>query len=142
MRYVILCTLVTTVLIASACRRSNSKEAVRQAIQKHLDQQPGLILGNMNMELDAVKFSGDTAVADVRYVSKQVQNTSVVVRYQLHKSQDTEGGAGGWIVQSSSMLSMSGTPSGTSPHDSGSGNPAGEPQPRDQPAVLAPQPSH
>ncbi len=142
MRYVILCTLATTVLFGGACHRSDSKEGIRQAIQKHLDQQPGLMMGNMNMELEEVKFGGDTAVADVRYVSKQVQNTYVVVRYQLRRSQDTEGGAAGWIVQSSTLLGMSGTPAGTGPHDSGGGSHTDGPQPKDQPTIPAPRPSH
>lgn len=138
MRYLIFFVLGLAVLVSSACRGSDSKKAVEQAIQKHLDQQPGLMMANMKMELQDVKFNGASAVADVRYVSKQAPGASVIVRYQLRRAGGAEGE---WIVQSSAALSMSGI-DGSSPHGGAGGAPPEDSGPKDQPAIPAPEASH
>ncbi len=90
---------VGVVLVLSGCGRfggAESKSAVREAIEAHLKQRPNLLMANMTMEVQEVKFSGDRAEALVKYQSKQAPEVSVLVSYGLRKSGKS------WEVESSS----------------------------------------
>jgi hypothetical protein len=128
-------------LIASGCSRftGRSRSAVRAAIEQHLREQPGLQMQNMTMEVRDVRFKGDTADAQVRFVSKGSAEAFVVIRYQLRRD------GGHWQVRSTSRENMGG-----GPHEQISGgSPASSPH-RQSPVEgpmgpvpqPAPQPSH
>jgi hypothetical protein len=128
-------------LIASGCSRfaGRSRSAVRAAIEQHLREQPGLQMQNMTTEVRDVRFNGDTADAQVRFVSKESPDAFVVIRYQLRRN------GGQWQVQSTSRENMGG-----GPHEQISGgSPASSPH-RQSPVEgpmgpvpqPAPQPSH
>jgi len=89
-------------LITSGCSRftGRSRSAVREAIQEHLREQPGLQMQNMSMEVNDVRFQGDTADAQVKFVSRESPQAFVVIRYQLRKQ------GGKWQVQSTSRMEM------------------------------------
>jgi hypothetical protein len=99
---------VALALISSGCRRftGRSRSAVRTAIEQHLRDQPGLQMQNMTMEVKDVRFSGDTADAQVRFVSKESPGAFVVIRYQLRRDN------GQWQVQSTSRMETGGSPHG------------------------------
>jgi len=83
-----------------------SKEAVQAAIEAHLQQRPNVMLAKMTLEVNDVKFTSDTADAEVRFRSKQSPTVAVSVRYKLRRAGDQ------WKVEMS-------TPSngmGSSPH--------------------------
>ena len=112
-----------SVVAAVACDRFKSRSAVREAIEEHLRQRPGLVIENMSMDVEDVKFSGQMAEARVKFQSKQLPQSFVEVRYTLRRSGDH------WEVESSSPMSMG------SPHGSMAPAPAGS-------APAEPRPSH
>jgi hypothetical protein len=120
MRRLMVGILGMAVAVAAGCNRLKSKSAVEAAIEQHLKQRPGLAMENMSMEVEEVKFSGQTAEARVKFQSKQPPQSFVEIRYRLHQSGDH------WEVDSSSALSM-GTPHGSVNPPSGT-SPA-QPQP-------------
>jgi hypothetical protein len=106
---------------------SNSKAAVKAAIEERLKQRPNVVFQNVTVEVGDVAFNGDTAEAQVKFRSKQAPGLAVGMQYKLRRA------GNGWQVESSSPTSMP----GTSPH----GNTAG-PMPPPSPAEPGPQPSH
>lgn len=88
-----------------------SKAAVREAIEVHLQQRPNLMMANMDLEVQDVKFSGDTADAQVQFRSKQSPNLVVGVSYKLRRV------GGRWKVESSSSTSGM----GMNPHGASAG---------------------
>ncbi len=125
---------MAVVMVLSGCGRfggsnlpaaGRSKSAVREAIEAHLKQRPNLLMANMTMEVQEVKFNGDRAGALVKYQSKQAAEVSVLVRYVLRKA------GNGWEVESSS-------PAGGAPMV-----PHGPSSPEEAPPrTPAPEPSH
>ena len=114
---------------AMGCHRLDSKRAVQAAIEEHLKQRPGLVMENMTMEVEEVKFSGETAEARVKFQSKQAPRSLVEVRYTLRRAD------GRWEVESSSPVGAM-----DSPHSGPSG--ASSAPPGTAPAAPQPAPSH
>ena len=116
--------LAVLVLFCSNCRRADSlhsKEAVKAAIEAHLQQRADVLYGSMTIEVQDVKFSGDTALVQATFRSKRSPQISVGVHYKLHRAGDH------WEVERS-------TPAGgmgASPHGAGS---------KAQPSAPAPTP--
>jgi hypothetical protein len=106
MRFLSICLLGLLVLIGGCSKTGGlqSKAAVQAAIEAHLQQRPNLMLANMTLEVQEVKFTGDTAQADVQFRSKQSPNLVVGVRYMLRRAGDR------WQVESSAPLGGMGTP--------------------------------
>jgi hypothetical protein len=116
----------------AACNRLSgvhSKAAVQEAIEEHLKQQPNVVFQNMTVEVGDVAFSGDTAVAQVKFRSKQAPNLAVGVQYKLRRS------GNGWKVESTSTTSMP----GTTLHGGAAGP---TPSPSTNPTDISPRPSH
>ena len=116
MRSLVACILGVMTLAVAGCNRLQSKSAVQAAIEQHLKDRPGLIMQNMTMQVESVKFTGDQAEAHVKFQSKEMPQSYVEIRYTLRRSGDH------WEVESSSPMSMGGphgsmtvAPSGTSP---------------------------
>lgn len=116
MRFV-LASLLGLGVVLTGCSTSKgpeTKEAVRAAIEAHLAQRKNVVLSNMTLEVQDVKFTGDTAEAQVNFRSKQASDLVVGVHYLLRRSGDT------WKVESSSPTSGMGGAThggtGTSPH--------------------------
>ena len=106
MRFLSICLLGPLVFVGG-CSRSGglqSKAAAQAAIEAHLQQRQNLMLANMTLEVQEVKFTGDTAQADVQFRSKQSPNLVVGVRYILRRAGDR------WQVESSAPLGGMGTP--------------------------------
>ena len=132
MRAAVMSLLVLGLAGLAACHRLSgihSKAAVQEAIEEHLKQQPNVFFQNMTVEVGDVTFSGDTAVAQVRFRSKQAPNLAVGIVYRLRKDGDR------WRVESTATASMP----GTSPHGSIT---APTPSPSANPSDIGPQPSH
>jgi hypothetical protein len=124
-------------MVLTGCSRSKgsqTKEAVQAAIEAHLAERQNLMLANMTVEVQDVRFQGDTAEAQVNFRSKKASDLVVGVRYLLRKSGDT------WKVESSSPTSGMGGAAhggmGPSPHG---GSEAATPPSAETPA---PQSSH
>jgi len=129
MRTVVISFVVLSMTASAACHKLSgvdSKAAVQQAIEEHLKQQPNVFFQNMTVELGDVTFSGDTAIAQVKFRSKQAPSTAVGIVYRLRKTGDR------WRVESTATASMP----GTTPHES-----AAAPMSSTNPGV-GPQPSH
>jgi hypothetical protein len=129
MRAVPVCSLGLA-LVLTGCGKSGgiqSKAAVQAAIENHLRQRPSLMLNNMTLEVQDVKFDGDRAMTEVTFRSRQAPALAVRVRYVLRRAGDH------WEVESSSPTSGM----GANPHGSGGGS---TPAPR--PSTPALQPSH
>lgn len=127
---VVLAGLTILALVMSGCakdRGAQSKSAVRAAIEEHLRQRPNVVWGNMTLEVQEVKFTGDMAEAEVRFRSKQSPELAVGVRYTLRKMGER------WQVQSSSPMNGM----GMNQH----GGPGTRP-PAPAPESPAPQASH
>ena len=103
-------------ILAVACltlmctkREAVSKAEVREAIETHLKERPNLMMPNMDLELQEVKFSGDAAEAQVQFRSKQSPSLVVGVSYKLRRVD------GRWKVESTSPTNgMGGNPHGAS----------------------------
>jgi hypothetical protein len=131
MRTVVTGLVALSVITSAACHKLSgidSKAAVQQAIEEHLKQQPNVFFQNMTVELGDVTFNGDTALAQVKFRSKQAPNMAVGIVYRLRKTGDK------WRVESTATASMP----GTTPHG---GTAAPMSSPSTNPGV-APQPSH
>jgi uncharacterized protein YhdP len=132
MRAVVMSLLVLGLAGFTACNRLSgvhSKAAVQEAIEEHLKQRSNVVFQNMTVEVGDVAFSGDTAVAQVKFRSKQAPSMAVGVQYTLRRS------GNGWKVESTSTTSMA----GTTPHGDTAGT---TPSPSTNPTDLGPQPSH
>jgi len=112
----------------------DSKSAIQAAIDAHLKQQPGLALANMSTEVEAVKFDGDKATAQVVFQSKEAPELKVEVRYTLRREGDH------WEVESSTPMGGQ----GGNPHGPGVGAGQMPPQsmPTNPPGQVAPKASH
>jgi len=122
MRFLSICLLGLLVFVGGCSKTGGlqSKAAVQTAIEAHLQQRPNLMLANMTLEVQDVKFTGDTAQADVQFRSKQSPNLVVGVRYMLRRAGDR------WQVESSAPSGGMGAP----PHG---GAPAPAPAPAETP---------
>jgi len=131
MRAVVIILVVLTMPALPACHRLSgidSKAAVQQAIEEHLKQQPNVFFQNMTVELGDVTFKGDTAIAQVKFRSKQAPGTAVGIVYRLRRTGDR------WRVEATATASMP----GTTPHG-GAAAPMSAPSPNPD---AGPQPSH
>ena len=131
MRWVGVTVALVLIFSEAACNRTGklqTKDAIQAAIEERLKSQPNMMMNNMNVEVQDVTFSGDTADANVKFRSKQAPNLAVGVRYRLRLVE------GKWKVESSAPLAGMG--GDTHPH-------GGElpPHPGDSGSVT-PQPSH
>jgi len=108
----LLAVVSAVLLFAAGCDKSkklDTKEAVQAAIEAHLQQRPNVMLASMTLEVDDVKFSGDTAEADAKFRSKQSPSLAVGVHYKLRRAGDQ------WQVESSTPSGgMGGSPHGGS----------------------------
>jgi hypothetical protein len=129
MRAIVLC-LVGATLVLNGCGKSRgvqSKAAIQEAIERHLQKQSTVLLDNMTVEVQDVKFEGDRANANVKFRSKQSPDVVVGRQYVLRRIR------GEWQVESSASPGGMGNPHGGSL----------PPQPAaPSPAPVAPQPSH
>jgi hypothetical protein len=110
MRFLSICLL--GLLLVVGCSRTaetQPKAAIQAAIEAHLQQRQNLVLANMTLEVQDVKFAGDKAEAEVKFRSKQSPNLSVGVRYLLRRAGDR------WQVESSSPSSGMGAVAPASP---------------------------
>ncbi|MGD0125430.1 MAG: hypothetical protein ABSF46_08735 [Terriglobia bacterium] len=129
MRALVISLAVLSVAGSAACHKLSgidSKAAVQQAIEEHLKQQPNVFFQNMSVELGDVTFSGDTAIAQVKFRSKQAPSMAVGIVYRMRKTGEK------WRVESTATASMPGTaPHGSTaaPMSSPSANPGVGPQP-------------
>src|SRR5215471_19147904 len=98
MRRVVVCLLGVAIVGAAECNRLKSKSAVQAAIEHHLKDRPGLLMQNMTMQVQDVKFMGDQAEARVKFQSKEMAQSFVEIRYALRRSGDH------WEVESSSPM--------------------------------------
>jgi len=131
MRALVMSLAVLSLVAPTACHKLvgiDSQAAIQEAIEEHLKQQPNVFFQNMTVELGDVTFSGDTALAQVKFRSKQAPNLAVGMVYRLRKTGDK------WRVESTATASMP----GTSPHATTA---APLPSPSTDPGV-GPQPSH
>ena len=132
MRAVVMSLAVLSVVASAACHKLSgvgSKAAIQEAIEEHLKQQPNVFFQNMTVEVGDVTFSGDTAVAQVKFHSKQAPSLAVGIVYRLRKAGNR------WRVESTATASMP----GISPHGSTA---APAPSPSTEPTGIGPQPSH
>ena len=105
--------LAVLVLFCSSCRRADSlhsKEAVKAAIAAHLQQRADVMYSNLALDVQDVKFSGDTALAQATFRSKSSPQIAVGVNYTLHRAGDH------WEVDRSAPAGGM----GASPHGAGS----------------------
>ena len=122
MRLLAIC-LAASILTCSGCRRADalhSKEAVKAAIEAHLQQRADVMYSSLTLEVQDVKFSGNTALAQATFHSKSAPKISVGVNYQLRRAGDH------WEVEQS--IPAAGM--GTGPHGGGSPNQAPGPTPQ------------
>ncbi|PYV10909.1 MAG: hypothetical protein DMG23_05965 [Acidobacteria bacterium] len=120
---------IAGLIIVFGCGPSQSKSAVRAAIEAYLRQRPNLVLSNMTFDVQEVKFHGDTAEAEVKFESKESPDLAVKVHYVLQKSGDH------WVVRSSSPACGMGGPHSSAARESQTrpqegGSTAGEPEPQ------------
>jgi hypothetical protein len=112
MRLLAVC-LAASVLSWSGCSRTDtlhSKEAVKAAIEAHLQQRANVMYSSLTLEVQDVKFSGDAALVQATFRSKSSPQIAVGVNYELRRAGDH------WEVERS-------TPAGgmgDSPHGAGS----------------------
>jgi len=102
--------LTASMLAWNGCSRADnlhSKDAVKAAIEAHLQQRSNVVFSNMTLEVQDVKFSGDTAVAQATFHSKRSPEISVGVNYKLRRVGDR------WVVDvSTPAAGMGATPHG------------------------------
>ena len=121
---------IAGLMVVFGCGASQSKSAVRAAIEAYLRQRPNLVLSNMTFDVQEVKFHGDTAEAEIKFESKESPDLAVKVHYVLQKSGDH------WAVRSSSPAGgMGGGPHSSTARESQTrpqegGSTAGEPEPQ------------
>ena len=130
MRAVVMSLAILALAGLPACNRGDhSKAAVREAIERHLKQQPNLAFQKMTLEFGVVTFNGDTAQVPVKFRSREAPSFAVGVLYRLRKE------GNGWQVESTLTATMP----GTSPHGN---TPVTTPSPITSPPDLGPRPSH
>jgi hypothetical protein len=83
MRRLFLCITILSLAGFSACARTRSKAAVETAIQKHLHENPHLMLNSFTTRFEDVSVKGNTASAVVKYQSTTLPRLEVHVRYAL-----------------------------------------------------------
>lgn len=132
---------LSVALLTSACSKSGEtaqEREVRAALEGHLQKKGNLALNNMDMEIQSVKFSGDTADAEVRFQSKQKPELAVGIHYVLRRS------GGHWEVESSSPIAGLGQDSHQAAETPGAPGAAGQaPRPATpSPAGAKPEASH
>ncbi len=115
-----------------ACHKVASKEAVKQAVEKHLHENPHLMLNSFTTHFEKITLKGNTAQALVEYQSKNLPRLAVSVLYELRKV------GGEWqVVSSSSAGGQQANPA--NPHEgAGMGSDTGP----TSPSVPVPVPSH
>ena len=77
--------------LASGCSRApraESKEAVQQALMQYWNTRQGLAVDKMDIEILQIKFSGDTAQAEVSFHAKGSQAPSMNMSYTLRRRGD------------------------------------------------------
>jgi hypothetical protein len=105
----ILLSVMGVALVLSSCNRSHgvqSKAAIQAAIEQHLQKQSNVMLNNVNVEVQDVKFEGDHANASVNFRSKQAPDIVVARQYVLKKVGEQ------WQVESSASPGGMGSPHG------------------------------
>ena len=120
--------LGVSVLIWSGCNRTDalhSKEAVKAAIEAHLQKRADVMASSLTLEVQDVKFSGDTALAQAMFHSKSSPQIAVGVNYTLRRAGDH------WEVERSTPTGSM----GAAPHGGGSITQPSAP-------IPAPQSSH
>jgi hypothetical protein len=122
--------IVASLVGACGGRKLESKSAVQAAIEGHLKQRSNVLMTNMTLQVEDVKFEGDKAEAHVTYRSKQTPELSVRIRYLLRRAGDH------WEVESSSPVGGM----GANPH--GAAGPRGADERRPPSDAPAPQASH
>lgn len=115
--------LAALVVVATtvSCRNPNTKQAVQQAIDAHLQENSSINRSNFTTEIEKVDFKGDTAQALVKFQSKQASSLAVHVRYSLKRSK------GHWLVLSSEPVGGQGMDSHIGPETPRSGPAAPSP---------------
>ena len=101
--------LLGVALVFSGCNKSGgvqSKAAIQEAIERHLQKQSNVLLNNMSVEVQDVSYEGDRANADVKFRSKQSPDIAVARKYVLRRV------GGEWQVESSSSPGGMGDPHG------------------------------
>jgi hypothetical protein len=134
MRPLLVCS-VGLAFVFAGCGRSGgtqSKQAIKAAIEQHLQQRANVVYNNMTFEVQDVKFNGDRAEADARFRSKQAPEVTVNVHYLLKKVGDH------WQVESSSAMGGMGGAHGMGGAAGTEGSPHGTPPP----SQPEPEPSH
>ncbi len=130
---ILMATLLGVALVGVACNRhteSAQEKEVRAALETHLQQKGNLAMNNMTMEIQSVKFNGDTADAQVRFQSKQKPELAVGIHYVLRRVN------GQWQVESSNPIAGMGGDS----HQRAE-SPSAAPG-ASQPSAPAPEASH
>jgi hypothetical protein len=125
-----LLSLVGVALVFGGCSKSRevqSKAAIQEAIERHLQKQSNVLLNNMSVEVQDVRYEGDRANADVKFRSKQSPDLAVARQYVLRRVGDQ------WQVESSASPGGMGDPHGGA-------TPAQSVSPSTAP--VAPQASH
>jgi hypothetical protein len=85
--------LVLLTLVAAGCGSSASSDTlVRDAILHYLAGRTDLNMGKMNVQVDSLKYEGDTASAEVTISSRDDAQASMQMTYQLRRA------GGGWEV--------------------------------------------
>jgi hypothetical protein len=118
--------LAASMLAWNGCSRADnlhSKDAVKAAIAAHLQQRSNVVFSNMTLEVQDVKFSGDTAVAQATFHSKRSPEIFVGVNYKLRRVGDH------WVVD----VSTPAAGMGANPHGAEGST---------QPLAPTPQSSH
>ena len=78
--------LFSLAIAGSACQRQeNANQAVERAIQEHLSKQPNLAMGNMVMEVQQVRITGDSAEAEVIFRTTADPSARMAYHYELRK---------------------------------------------------------
>jgi hypothetical protein len=96
MRWLSISLAAVLVVSAAGCARRDPRGAVEAAIEKHLHENPHLMLNSFTTQFQNVAINGDTANAVVKYQSKSMPKLAVHVRYTLKMDH------GQWQVVSSS----------------------------------------
>jgi hypothetical protein len=132
---ILMATVLGVALVGVACNRhseNTQEKEVRAALETHLQQKGNLAMNNMTMEIQSVKFNGDTADAQVRFQSKEKPELAVGIHYVLRRVD------GKWQVESSNPISGMG---GDSHQQAEMPNPHGA-APAGHPSAPQPEASH
>jgi hypothetical protein len=119
--------LALAAMLTGCARGLRNEKAIREAIEAHLKTRSDLMMAKMTLEVESVKFSRDSAEADVKYHSKDNPDLAVSVHYSLKLAGNH------WEVVSSSSANGG----VANPHGAGA-----PPSPQGPPAAPVPAPSH